>query len=404
MAEGTTWPARFERPETIRRLGAIEYVACRAEDGTPRLLVVASPGAPREATGELLAEIARVHRLIDHPKVPKVAEVDDAPLLSWIALDSAAIVDFETLSGTVIETAYPVDHRGGGAHVLAFAELLDVVHKIIDPETKRPICMGAFSAVNVLADAEGNTTFLGFGHPWRSTVRNALLELVPHAFLAHEATFGILPSPGGDVAALSFFLHSFERLGDMPREISRCLAGDTSAQSLSDKVLSLLQNTQAARPADRSMRRFIDDFRAVLELLDLPPSDEIFANDLRAVVEASQRSGSRAQLVVARDGRWCKPPNGDVVQLERRGAMRRLLVALTEARRDTPGLSLSWEQLLKAGWPDENPRVDAGKNRVYVTVAQLRALGLRNVLTSTDAGYMLDPDVAIVWADTPTNA
>ncbi len=401
MGDGTTWLGRFEHPETIRRLGAIEYVACRASDGAPRVLVVASAGAPREATGELLAEIARVHRLIDHPRVPKVAEVEDATHPSWVALDSAAVVDFESLAHTVAETGHRVDHRGAGAHVLAFAELLDAVHRLVDPATNRPICMGAFSAVNLLADAEGNTAYLGFGHPWRGAARSALLDLVPHSFLAHEAAFGVLPSPGGDVSALSFYLHSFERLGDMPREISRCLAGDTSAQSLSDKVLSLLQNTQAARPGDRSMRRFIDDFRAVLDLLDLPPSDEVFANDVRAMVAAWLRSGTRTQLVVARDGRWCKPPNGDVVQLERRGAMRRLLVALAEARRDTPGVSLSWEQLLKAGWPDENPRVDAGKNRVYVTVAQLRSLGLRNVLTSTDAGYMLDPDVPIAWADAP---
>ncbi len=104
------------------------------------------------------------------------------------------------------------------------------------------------------------------------------------------------------------------------------------------------------------MRRFIDDFRAVLDLLDLPPNEEIFSSDVRAVVAAWQRSGSRGQVVVARDGRWYKPPSGEVVQLERRGAMRRLLVALAEARRDTPGVSLSWEQLLKAGWPDEEPR------------------------------------------------
>jgi hypothetical protein len=80
------------------------------------------------------------------------------------------------------------------------------------------------------------------------------------------------------------------------------------------------------------------------------------------------------------------------------------LIALAEARRDAPGDSLSWEQLLRVGWPEENPKVEAGKNRVYVTVAQLRSLGLRTVLMSTDAGYMLDPSVPISFSDTGPDA
>lgn len=94
-------------------------------------------------------------------------------------------------------------------------------------------------------------------------------------------------------------------------------------------------------------------------------------------------------------------PDGPPLSLERRGALRRLMLALAVARRDAPGKALSWEALLAAGWPGENPAILAAKNRVYVAVAQLRTLGLRDVLLRDDAGYMLDPEKPLAWSDAP---
>ena len=67
-----------------------------------------------------------------------------------------------------------------------------------------------------------------------------------------------------------------------------------------------------------------------------------------------------------------------------------MVLALATARADAPGTPLSWEELLAAGWPKESPRVEAAKNRVYVGVASLRSMGLRDVLQSRDAGYLFD--------------
>jgi hypothetical protein len=107
------------------------------------------------------------------------------------------------------------------------------------------------------------------------------------------------------------------------------------------------------------------------------------------------------ELVVARDGRWFRAPQGEVVELDRYGTARRLLVALASARRDAPGVPLSSEQLLKAGWPGENPSLASGRNRVYVAIAQLRSFGLRGVLVRDQGGYLLDPGVAIILAASP---
>ncbi|MFO0551102.1 MAG: hypothetical protein U0271_22115 [Polyangiaceae bacterium] len=73
------------------------------------------------------------------------------------------------------------------------------------------------------------------------------------------------------------------------------------------------------------------------------------------------------------------------------------MLTLAVARRDAPGTSLSWEPILRGGWPGETPSIDAAKNRVYVAIAQLRSMGLRDVLLKHGAGYLLDPEIPLVW-------
>jgi hypothetical protein len=53
-------------------------------------------------------------------------------------------------------------------------------------------------------------------------------------------------------------------------------------------------------------------------------------------------------------------------------------------------------ELLEAGWPGERVLPDAGANRVYVALATLRKMGLKEVLKSNDSGYFLDPAVPVL--------
>jgi tetratricopeptide (TPR) repeat protein len=74
----------------------------------------------------------------------------------------------------------------------------------------------------------------------------------------------------------------------------------------------------------------------------------------------------------------------------------RLLVALTTARRATPGKPLTREALLQRAWPGERILPRAGASRIYVSILELRDLGLRDLLQSESGGYLLDPDVSVV--------
>ena len=44
------------------------------------------------------------------------------------------------------------------------------------------------------------------------------------------------------------------------------------------------------------------------------------------------------------------------------------------------------QELLQRGWPGEQVTVEAGANRVYVALAQLRRLGMRDVIERCEHG------------------
>jgi predicted ATPase len=118
---------------------------------------------------------------------------------------------------------------------------------------------------------------------------------------------------------------------------------------------------------------------------------------LRLQVESGGRAftilGGRD--VAGRDG------SSERVDLTRRATLARLLVGLVSQRLSAPSQPLSVDDLLDAGWPGERVLPDAGANRVYVAVATLRKLGLRDALASRDGGYLIDEDVEVDYGDGP---
>ena len=100
-------------------------------------------------------------------------------------------------------------------------------------------------------------------------------------------------------------------------------------------------------------------------------------------------------MLLAPEARWCRPPGGAWQDLRERHAARRILVRLAEHQREAPGRGLSLAELQEAGWPGERILPDAASNRIYVTMNQLRKMGLKAWLTRGGEGYFLDPRLPV---------
>lgn len=110
-------------------------------------------------------------------------------------------------------------------------------------------------------------------------------------------------------------------------------------------------------------------------------------------MDAAEPGPEGTALLVDPEGRWFQVPAGPRVSCAKRQAMRSILVRLAQHRIDAPGKALTADDLLEAGWKGEKMIPSAAKNRLYVTIATLRKIGLKDLLRGGDDGYLLDPEV-----------
>lgn len=99
-------------------------------------------------------------------------------------------------------------------------------------------------------------------------------------------------------------------------------------------------------------------------------------------------------LEVGEDGRWFQLAGHVPVDLSRRGAMRRILAKLADARTTSPDVPQDRDTLFAAGWPGQNIDVDSAAHRVRVALSSLRKQGLDGVVLRDADGWFLDPDRA----------
>ena len=120
---------------------------------------------------------------------------------------------------------------------------------------------------------------------------------------------------------------------------------------------------------------------------------------VRAIRErVSPAAPASAALQVSKDGRFFEAAGVDgAVDLTRRRAMRLILRHLVQERIDNPGVATSLYDLVDVGWPDEHPLPEAGANRVYSAIRNLRNIGLKEYVLRMDDGYLVDPDASVEW-------
>ncbi len=111
---------------------------------------------------------------------------------------------------------------------------------------------------------------------------------------------------------------------------------------------------------------------------------------------APRRVGTEDSLVIHSTGRWFQMPGTEAIDLSRKRTLKPMLLLLARQRLDHPGEALDVDQIFNGVWPGERALERARKNRVYVSIATLRKMGLEEVLTTRGDGYLLRPDLSVV--------
>jgi predicted ATPase len=137
----------------------------------------------------------------------------------------------------------------------------------------------------------------------------------------------------------------------------------------------------------------IDGARAVLGRTD----NKRVAADARVarrlLLSALARKDARGTkvIVVGEAARWFRVGDDEKVDLSKRRAPRLILHRLADARRLSPGVGVTLDEIIAAGWPGERIQAEAAAARAYTAIKTLRELGLGDLLQRRDDGYLLDP-------------
>ena len=162
----------------------------------------------------------------------------------------------------------------------------------------------------------------------------------------------------------------------------RALQGDDA------KDAARLRAIAVRRLETQTLLGVSEDVRFAVRML----KRELARHPLHPVATGSAKD---AALHMGREAQWFRLADGPNVDLARRGAVRKILLALIEQRLENPGKTLDRDALLARGWPRERILADAGGKRVRVAISTLRTLGLGAVLLTRDDGYLLDPKIPI---------
>ncbi len=150
-----------------------------------------------------------------------------------------------------------------------------------------------------------------------------------------------------------------------------------------------LKAASSARLGDMRLVEQSDDLRVALRILE------------RAIVRrrgqptATEAAGPRALpvLVVAQDASWFQLDAERRVDMSRRTNSRAILQGLVEHSAHAGRAGLSVDELLAVGWPGEKMARSSALNRLYVALATLRSLGLRDVIVRGPDGYVLVAEI-----------
>ncbi|MGE0787264.1 MAG: AAA family ATPase [Sandaracinaceae bacterium] len=222
--------------------------------------------------------------------------------------------------------------------------------------------------------------------------------------LAHlaDARYAEAAQTLGEAGDDVFFEVGFEALLPAYRAAARALSGERDAGPDLDRSAAALQTID-----DPALGVALAVVRAAIEggeAPSVPPALRDRSSDVRRAMELARALVARRDearparaLRISADGCTARVGDGDAVDLSRRKAPRRLLLALSEARVASPGRVLDRDALIASGWPGEKMSAQAAEKRLRTAVWTLRKLGLEDVVLTRDEGYLIDPRVEVRW-------
>ncbi|WP_437627027.1 hypothetical protein [Sorangium sp. So ce1151] len=342
------------------------------------------PAASAARADAAFAEIERVHALLDHPLIPKVAARGVADGTPYIELACDAEIDGADLARLLNDAGRKVPPGSAAGVIASLHKAMHAAHAVTDPKRGRPVCIGRVSCADVLFSREGRWYLIGYGRD--APLEGAGQEQVDRVleFQAPEVAAGGEPTPAGDDTALSLLALSLRHAVGSAAS-ARDAARDTRAMDLDPS-----EGTDAA-----------SDFLRLVVPCSEAPDPEGFASLVASLLagwappllSSDAAPACPPTLFLGFEVRWIATEDG--VKHTLGHALSRIVTALVDRHDEAPDGSLSLQELLDAGWPGERPVAEAGANRVYVALTQLRRMGLRDVIQRSEHGYRLAPRAVI---------
>lgn len=384
------WLGRYTHPLPVRSRGAFHLVSVERPEGRA-LVVVGSRTADVVRVRSALDEVARVHRLLDDPLIPQVTLRAEHEGVPFVELACDAAIDGHEVLRLLGDARIKMPYGRGDAIFTLLRTAMQAAHRVTDPLTGRPVCLGQVSYGNLLFSPSGRMSVVGFGFNFPVLKENGSPEGLAPVFQAPEVLAGDPPQPVSDYVAVLMAARSLTSFCDIGEITQRVLRASISADNLElyETVRYFESRFIAEPPAFRpTIEEGIAKSARLREILGTTVDVEGLFRTVAELLTESAPKEETGRVTIAADGAYLELPSGQRHALGR--AHRQLLRVLLGAHQRSPERRFDVWELLEAGWPGEDPIPEAGANRVYVAVARLRQLGLRDVLES-EGGYRLRP-------------
>lgn len=381
----------FDRVCLLRAHAAFHVHRARTANGSARLLVTGAPRRDLTRVRACLGRLADAHRRLHVEGVAPLAEVElDGPE-PFVALACDPLADGQTVIARLGQHGHRVSYCEAIAVVDRIGRTLECAHATAD-EANRRFALGGLAWANVIVDADGSLSLLGFGHQIVGRDEHDVPAGAPSFFSPPELARGGDPTPSSDAFGFVMLQRSVVGHAELPEPLARALAGEQDGTELERDLRALVDASThgviAAAPREREgMPTLRERWRREWDLLSVRPDPASLGHRLRQLLASPD-------LVVASDGSWIRVNGQPEVRLSGRGPLRRILLRLVEAHL-TGASGVSLEQVVETGWPADRSRREAVLNRAYVVVSELRRLGPPEWIERDDRGYHIRRTVTV---------